>query len=198
MSIQLDESTDVDNCCQLLAYVRYVKENDIFEEFLFCESLELTTKGIDVYNNVKDFFSKNKIPMSVIGSICTNGASSLIGNNSGFIAYMKKELPEVITTHCVVHRHALASKTLPDKFKKPLTTPKNVVNYIRGRSLNHRIFRTSYEEIGTGHVTLRYSTKIRWLPKGQMLSRVFGCLRKLFSFLLTETPSYLKILNKEI
>ena len=35
-SIQLDEMTDVVNLNQLIAFVRYVKEPEIKEEFLFC------------------------------------------------------------------------------------------------------------------------------------------------------------------
>lgn len=52
VSIQLDESTYVDNCTQLLAYVLYSKKNYIINEFLFCEQLELRTRGIDVFNNI--------------------------------------------------------------------------------------------------------------------------------------------------
>ena len=33
-SIQLDESTDVTNCSQLLVFVRYVKEGGVHEELL--------------------------------------------------------------------------------------------------------------------------------------------------------------------
>ena len=34
-SLQLDESTDVSYCSQLVCYVRYVNGNEIKEEFLF-------------------------------------------------------------------------------------------------------------------------------------------------------------------
>ena len=44
-SIQLDESTDVQFCSQLMVFVRYVHSGDLKEEFLFCDDLELTTKG---------------------------------------------------------------------------------------------------------------------------------------------------------
>ena len=36
-SLQLDESTDVSLCSQLLIFVRYVKEKEVAEKFLFCE-----------------------------------------------------------------------------------------------------------------------------------------------------------------
>ena len=52
-SIQLDESTDVTNCSQLLVFVRYMKEGGVHEESLFCEPLLETTKAIDVLQLVK-------------------------------------------------------------------------------------------------------------------------------------------------
>ena len=47
-SIQLDESIDVSQCAQLLAYVRYMHIDAIKEEFLFCEPLSETTKAADM------------------------------------------------------------------------------------------------------------------------------------------------------
>jgi hypothetical protein len=42
-SIKLYESTDVTHLAQLLVYVRYVYNDDIKTEFLFCKPLETTT-----------------------------------------------------------------------------------------------------------------------------------------------------------
>ena len=42
-SFQLDESTDVSSCSQLLVFVRYINSGDIKDEFLFCNALETTT-----------------------------------------------------------------------------------------------------------------------------------------------------------
>ena len=39
LSLQLDESTDVENCGELITFVRYVKEIIIDEEFFFCKLL---------------------------------------------------------------------------------------------------------------------------------------------------------------
>ena len=47
-SFQLDESTDVSSCSQLLVFVRYINSGDIKDEFLFCSALETTTKADDV------------------------------------------------------------------------------------------------------------------------------------------------------
>lgn len=42
-AIQIDESTDLTNFAQLMAYIRFEKEQDIHEEFLFCEPLPNNT-----------------------------------------------------------------------------------------------------------------------------------------------------------
>jgi hypothetical protein len=42
-SMQLDETTSISQCSQLLVFVRYVHADAIKEEFLFCESLLETT-----------------------------------------------------------------------------------------------------------------------------------------------------------
>ena len=39
ISLQLDESTDISSCCQLLTMIRYVKDKTVKEEFLFCKPL---------------------------------------------------------------------------------------------------------------------------------------------------------------
>ncbi len=55
-AIQLDESTDVAQLPQLLVYARFISENQVQEEFLFCSPLITTTKAEDVMNMVSNFF----------------------------------------------------------------------------------------------------------------------------------------------
>ncbi|GLV38082.1 hypothetical protein CBL_10049 [Carabus blaptoides fortunei] len=100
VSIQLDESTDVDNYSQLMMYIRYVKEQSVIEEFLFCEPLDLTIRGVDVLNHINNFFKNHEISINIVGSICTDVAPAMLGKHSGFIAYIKKEVPEV-TCACI-------------------------------------------------------------------------------------------------
>ena len=57
-ALQLDESTDISNLSQLLVYVRYVTNERINEEFLFCQPLETTSKAVDVFRMLIDFFDK--------------------------------------------------------------------------------------------------------------------------------------------
>ena len=87
-----------------------MKEQEILEEFLFCEPLKLTTKGTNMFNHIKSFFQKYQIPIDVIGSICSDCAPAMLDKHSGFVSSAKKELPQITITHCMLHRYALESK----------------------------------------------------------------------------------------
>ena len=189
-SMQLDESTYVSQCAQLLAYVRYMHADAIKEEFLFCEPLFESTKAADVLQTVNNFFAKQDFNWKRnIGSLCTDGAPSMLGKTSRFATLVKKEAPQIIVTHCFLHRHALASKTLPlpSNLQEILSTSVKVVNFIRARALNHRIFKKLCQEMGAQHEVLLYHTEVRWLSKGQVLKRLME------SFFLREKQNPLSV-----
>ncbi|XP_076069773.1 zinc finger BED domain-containing protein 5-like [Oratosquilla oratoria] len=52
-AIQLDESVDVANLSQLIVFVRYVHDQSIEEDLLFCRLLETTTQAADVMQLVE-------------------------------------------------------------------------------------------------------------------------------------------------
>ena len=60
-ALQLDECTDISNLSQLLVYVRYVADETINEEFLFCQPLVTTSKAVDVFQMLIDFFDKTEL-----------------------------------------------------------------------------------------------------------------------------------------
>ena len=57
-SIQLDETTDVSNCAQLLVFVRYATKDSIPSELLLSNGMRTTTKGEDVFELVDNFFKE--------------------------------------------------------------------------------------------------------------------------------------------
>lgn len=58
-ALQIDESTDNANKAQLLAFIRFIDEDQIINQFLFCKELSVTTKGEDVFNILNDYLSAN-------------------------------------------------------------------------------------------------------------------------------------------
>ena len=83
-SFQLDESTDVTSCSQLLVFVRYINSCDIKDQFLFCSALVITTKADDVMKKVSTFFQDEDLQW---GNMC-------VGSKSVFQSRVKKLAPQ--------------------------------------------------------------------------------------------------------
>ena len=96
ISLQFDETTDIKSISQLVAYVRFVKENAIVDEVLFCQETKERNRATDVFNLVNEFLHKSSIEWNKVGSICTDGAPAMIGHRSGFVALMKQVAPHII------------------------------------------------------------------------------------------------------
>ncbi|XP_040294297.1 protein ZBED8-like [Bufo bufo] len=182
-SLQLDETTDVSNLSQLAVFVRYVKDDVIKEEFLFYKPLTTTTKAADVKKLVDDFFKDNNLSWDMVSAVCSDGAPAMLGRKSGFGALVKADAPHIIVTHCILHRHALATKTLPPKLAEVLKIVVECVNYVRNSALRHRIFRELCKEMGSEFEVLLYHSNVRWLSRGQVLNRVFAVRVELALFL---------------
>ncbi|XP_076344197.1 protein FAM200C-like isoform X1 [Tachypleus tridentatus] len=103
-SFQLDESTDVSSCSQLLVFVRYINSGDIKDEFLFCSAHETTTKADDVMEKVSTFFQDKDLQWENMCGVCTDGAPAMLGSKSGFQLRVKKLAPQAKSIHCMIHR----------------------------------------------------------------------------------------------
>ena len=181
-SIQLDESTDVSSCAQLLVFARYIKDGDFKEEFLFCQCLETSTKGEDIFQQVSDYFEKMGLSWKNVSACTTDGAPAMLGIHSGFRARVKRVNPVSKHNHCMIHRYALASKTLPSHLKLVLDDIVTMVNFIKSSALNTRMFRLLCQEIDSDHENLLFYTEVRWLSRGNMLSRVSSLKNQLLEF----------------
>ncbi|CAH1957789.1 unnamed protein product [Acanthoscelides obtectus] len=94
-SIQLDESTLPDNAALLLGYVRFIMNQEIYEELLFARTLITDTKGESIFQVLKDYFSEKAIPLSNIISVATDGAPAMVGRYREFISYLKQNVSGV-------------------------------------------------------------------------------------------------------
>ena len=150
---------------------------------MFCESLQTTAAATDVTNFIKDFFEKHDIPLEKLGYVRSEGAPLTLGGKSGFVALLKNMNPNLIIIHCIIHRCALTSKTLPDNLKEVMGSLVHIFNFIRGRATNHRLFKCLCEEMGAEHTVLLCHTNLRWQSRGKMFNRLFKLRCELLAFL---------------
>ena len=101
-SLQLDESTDVASCSQLLVFVRYVHTEDVNEEFLYCKVLDSTTTAQDVMDSISTFFETEGLQWEKLCGVCTGGAPAMLGAKSGFQTKVKLKSPQVRGVHCMI------------------------------------------------------------------------------------------------
>ncbi|CAG9822185.1 unnamed protein product [Phaedon cochleariae] len=105
---------------------------------------------------------------------CTNGAPAMLGTRSGFQIQVKEPSPKVRGIHCMIHRQALASKTLPANLGTVLDQVVKIVNFVKGGALNSRLFKQLCADMDATHQTLLFHTNVRWLSKGNVTARVFA------------------------
>ncbi|XP_068240097.1 zinc finger BED domain-containing protein 5-like [Palaemon carinicauda] len=184
--LPLDESTDVSSCSQLLVFVRYINSGDIKDEFLFCSALETTTKADDIMEKVSTFFQEEDLQWENVCGVCTDGAAAMLGSKSGFQSRVKKLAPQAKGIHCMIHRYALASKTLPSSLQEVLESVIKIVNYIKTKALNTCLFRELCKDMNADHEVLLFYTAVCWLSKGNGINRVFEMKDEIKLFLETQ------------
>jgi len=62
---------------------------------------------------------------------------------------------------------------MPEPFKLVFQEAIKVVNFIKSRALQSRLFTKLCSEMGSDHIQLLLHTEVRWLSRGRMLSRLF-------------------------
>ena len=175
-----------------MVFVRYVHNQAIEEDFLFYRPLETATKASDVFKLVEEFFETEKLDWDKLGSVCTDGAPAMLGARSGFVKFVKRKNPNIIVTHCMIHREALASRTMPEELKQTLDSAIKILNYIKASALNTRLFQKLCQDMESEHQNLVYHTSVRWLSKGNMLNRLVLLLQEVIEFLEIQKKRELK------
>lgn len=182
-AIALDESTDNTANAQLLLYGKYETGGMMKEELLALLTLTITTKGEDIYNIVNKFFTDHDLSWDKIVEANVDGAPAMMGRLNGFNGLLSRHHPHVSINHCIIHRQALASKDLSAKFGEIMKVCVTVINYIKAREVNCRMFRQLCVENDADHSVLLLYNTVRWLSRGKALERVFILREEIHEFL---------------
>ncbi|GLV46161.1 hypothetical protein CBL_02877 [Carabus blaptoides fortunei] len=110
--ITLDDSTDISDTSQMLIFIRTVNENYSYsEEHLQLRSLHGTTKGEDIYKELKCAIAQYG-GFDKCTAIVTDGARAMTGKNIGLAGILQKEGINCRMLHCIVHQEALCGLSL--------------------------------------------------------------------------------------
>jgi len=65
-ALQIDESTDITNMAQLIVFIRFDRNNEIIEEFLFCEPLQTHTTSEIIFTTINAYLIEIICPLCKI------------------------------------------------------------------------------------------------------------------------------------
>ena len=186
-SIQCVESVDSASTAQLMIFIRMVFDDfSTKEELLTLLPLKATTRGVEIYTAVKNFFVEKKVPLNKSASITTDGAPAMTGRHAGFIAQCRNgpDFPTFLHYHCIIHQQAISAKVTG--FDHVMTPVVRIINSIRSKAKQHRMFKMLLDELSAEYGDLLLHTEIRWLSRGRILKRFLSLLSEVKEFMLSK------------
>ncbi|KAK2709814.1 hypothetical protein QYM36_013479, partial [Artemia franciscana] len=126
-----------------------------------------------------------------------DGAAALTGKNNGLMAWIRKKNPKVKWLHCIIHRQALALKRMNAHLHETLNKAVKVINFIKARPLNSRMFKLLCQEMGLEHQHLLLHTEVRWLSHGKILNRLFELRQEVHMFLLEQKSAFSSLFENQ-
>jgi len=107
----------------------------------------------------------------------------MMGRNNGFRVILQRKFPHIHIKHCIIHREALASKELSSVFNEVMQVVIKVVNFVKSRDSNCRLFKDFCSTENAEHSTLLLYTAVRWISRCSTLKRVFILRNEVKDFL---------------
>nr|CAH7739189.1 unnamed protein product [Callosobruchus chinensis] len=142
----------------------------LLKTFFFCNSIDESGKAQDLFQILDKFITENNLDWEKCIGVCTDGARSMSdGRYGGLQALIRIKAPYAMWTHCIIHREALASKSLSSELNLVMERIIDVVNYIKTRPLKTRLFKILCMDMGAEHTALLYYSSARWLSRGNVL-----------------------------
>jgi len=106
------------------------------------------------------------------------------GIHSGVVSRVKEVAhAHLISTHCFIHREQLAVKDMGEHFNDILNQCTTIINFIRARAINSRIFSVMCKEFGSIYNNVLFHSHIRWSSRGKVLTRFFELRTEIEIFL---------------
>ena len=144
------------------------------------------------------FFEENNVDWKYCVGLCTDGAHAISGYFSGLRALVQGIAPRDKWTHCLIHPEALASKQLNSDLNEMLETVVKIVNFIKTRHPNTRIFQRFCDNLRAERNNLLFYYNSRWLPKRKVLFCAYELRSKIIIFLQEEKHSLITTFKDEV
>jgi hypothetical protein len=122
-----------------------------------------------MFKAVNDCFIAEDI--SWVNCVCIDGVLALTGHKKGFQAEVQQIGLHVNFIHCIIHREAFESRDLEPKLHSVLLEAAKVVNVLKARPSNSRLFQVLCKKMEADQKSLLLQSEVRWLSRGKVLKR---------------------------
>ena len=115
---QIDESTDVNNHAMLIAYILFIDDDVMVNQFLCCKKFPTTTRGLDIFNILTEYFEKHGLSWDSNVGICMDGAPLMVGTIKVFASPVEKPNASIVRTHWFLYTYVVGrfgSRELHDR-----------------------------------------------------------------------------------
>ena len=183
--VLIDEAQDITVVEQLITFVKYVNGNgEAKTVFLGAKALD-SPQGPNAESITKkllDLLAECKLPMNLMSSFVSDGASVMTGKNSGVPARLKNLQPTLISFHCICHKLALANSDADHSLKPVKNTVTTAWKFFENSLKRTAIFihmqkelrQLELSEMNTKKLSrkIRKACRTRWLSISQSVESV--------------------------
>ena len=85
-ALQMDEATDSNKDCLLIAYVRFIDGEDLREDLLFCKRVTTRVTADELFKIIDTYLIDAYLKWEDCVGICTDGAQAMAGKRGGLQA----------------------------------------------------------------------------------------------------------------
>jgi hydroxypyruvate isomerase len=130
---------------------------------LFCKAVPLHAASKAVFVDVNNFMKDNGINWDYCAVVCIDAARAKVGKLKGLVPRIQSVAPSAKSTHCTIHCEAFATRRMPTYMKSVFHDAVKIINFIKCRSLNSRIFTALCQEMGSEHEHLLLHSEVNRL-----------------------------------
>ncbi|CAI7892216.1 unnamed protein product [Closterium sp. NIES-54] len=162
----------------LIVYATFFRGTGVVNEFITLITVD-RADAASLTSAVVQYLIGIGLDLQKISAISTDGASVMTRKNNGVVARLRMRIPHLASTHCVVHREALAASDAADAVPElymvddvirgfaDLISRSNV-KYERFHNIQHVFCKTNLKAQGIHTV--------RWLSRGEAVRRFLEIL----------------------
>ncbi|XP_029447997.1 zinc finger BED domain-containing protein 5-like [Rhinatrema bivittatum] len=157
----------------VLAFVRYIWEDAILEDILYCLPLPERETAEGIFNVLQSYLVDKNIPWDRLVGFCTDRASPV----AGLRTLVKRVVPSAVWSHSMIHWEQLAAK-LSMELGEVLQQVTSIVTYIKP----YPLFAKLCDAMGPDYDRLLCHTEVHWMLRGKILERFFELRDQLLAF----------------